>query len=212
MASEPERKIEELLRAYAQKRREEAGDRFELHPATRRLLQGEVTRTFPQKEETASWLLLLRGMWLRAGLAVSILLVLGVAVWLIHPWEKQPDQFAAAPMKPPPPPPVVNSPLPAVAPTEPVRGLSAVSPDSDPARLREKTASADEKKEAASTWTRADEAPKAPAQKSISRGELALEERAGTTKDSLAKGMAKAAPSRSAGRTVVNGQAKAYGG
>ncbi|MGN6556129.1 MAG: hypothetical protein ACTHLW_20665 [Verrucomicrobiota bacterium] len=41
---EPERKIEKLLRAFANKRREEAGDPLELHPATRRILQGEVTR------------------------------------------------------------------------------------------------------------------------------------------------------------------------
>jgi hypothetical protein len=48
MANEPERPIEKLLRAAAQKRRDEAGGRFELHPANRRLLQGEVTRTFPK--------------------------------------------------------------------------------------------------------------------------------------------------------------------
>ncbi len=41
---EPERKIEKLLRAYAKKRRADAGDPLKLHPATRRLLQGEVAR------------------------------------------------------------------------------------------------------------------------------------------------------------------------
>src|SRR5436853_263056 len=41
MATEPDnRKIEELLQAYAKKRREEAGA-VELHPATRNLLQAE---------------------------------------------------------------------------------------------------------------------------------------------------------------------------
>lgn len=41
---EPERRIEKLLRTYARKRREEAGATPELHPATRRLLHGEVAR------------------------------------------------------------------------------------------------------------------------------------------------------------------------
>jgi hypothetical protein len=41
---ESERKIEKLLRAYAKKRRGQAGDPLTLHPATRRLLQGEVAR------------------------------------------------------------------------------------------------------------------------------------------------------------------------
>ena len=39
-----ERPIEKLLRRYAKKRRDAAGSSVELHPATRRLLQGEVAR------------------------------------------------------------------------------------------------------------------------------------------------------------------------
>jgi type II secretory pathway pseudopilin PulG len=52
---EPERKIEKLLRAYAKKRRVEAGDPLKLHPATRRLLQGEVVRRAgkPDEEEAS---------------------------------------------------------------------------------------------------------------------------------------------------------------
>ena len=45
---EPERKIEKLLRAYAKKRRAQAGDPLKLHPATRRLLQDEIARNAPQ--------------------------------------------------------------------------------------------------------------------------------------------------------------------
>ena len=41
---EPERKIEKLLRAYAKKRRAEAGDSLKLHPANRRILQDEAAR------------------------------------------------------------------------------------------------------------------------------------------------------------------------
>jgi prepilin-type processing-associated H-X9-DG protein len=44
---EPERHIEKLLRAYAKKRRAQAGDPLELHPATRHLLQGEIARNAP---------------------------------------------------------------------------------------------------------------------------------------------------------------------
>src|SRR5258707_3387232 len=48
---EPERKIEKLLRAYAKKRRADAGDAFKLHPATRRLLQAEVARNKSKPDE-----------------------------------------------------------------------------------------------------------------------------------------------------------------
>jgi hypothetical protein len=52
---EPERKIEKLLRAYAEKRRAKAGDPFKLHPVTRRRLQAEVSRLAPKpdSEETS---------------------------------------------------------------------------------------------------------------------------------------------------------------
>jgi hypothetical protein len=48
---ETERKIEKLLRAYAKKRRADAGDPLKLHPATRRLLQGEVARRNPKPDD-----------------------------------------------------------------------------------------------------------------------------------------------------------------
>lgn len=56
MASDPERPIEKLLRACAEKRREEAGGPLEVHPATRRLLLGEVERQFgkPASQATAA--------------------------------------------------------------------------------------------------------------------------------------------------------------
>jgi hypothetical protein len=43
---QPERHIEKLLEAFAQKRRDQARAGFELHPATRQMLQGEVARQF----------------------------------------------------------------------------------------------------------------------------------------------------------------------
>ena len=82
---EPERKIEKLLRAYAKKRRADAGDPLTLHPATRRLLQGEVARRKPKPddEEEASLTLweLFRQRWaLFAGFAVIIFF--GAALFL----------------------------------------------------------------------------------------------------------------------------------
>src|SRR5689334_3575328 len=43
---DPERPIEKLLRQAAQARRAQGGAPQELHPATRRMLQGEVARKF----------------------------------------------------------------------------------------------------------------------------------------------------------------------
>lgn len=45
MSNEPQRDIEKELLAYKQRRREQAGAPQELHPATRRMLQGEVARS-----------------------------------------------------------------------------------------------------------------------------------------------------------------------
>src|SRR5437764_15327255 len=48
MPAEPDNsKIEELLKTYAKKRREEMGAPIELHPATRKMWQGEVARQRP---------------------------------------------------------------------------------------------------------------------------------------------------------------------
>ncbi len=89
MASDPERPIEKLLRASAEKRREEAGAPFELHPATRRLLQGEVSRQFAkpaaQTEPSVGrlrlwWPRLAWGLAGGAGLAVLVLLLLPARV------------------------------------------------------------------------------------------------------------------------------------
>ena len=86
MPNEAERPIEKLLRAAAKKRRDEAGAPFELHPATRRLLQGEAARQFarPQRQ-TRSFPSLLARVWPRVALSVAILAVLGVAVWTLVP-------------------------------------------------------------------------------------------------------------------------------
>jgi hypothetical protein len=60
---EPERKIEKLLRAYAKKRRDQAGDPLKLHPATRRLLQSEAARSAPRPDQEAASLTLWELFW-----------------------------------------------------------------------------------------------------------------------------------------------------
>ena len=61
MSEETPNQSEERLQRYAKERRAQGGD-FALHPATRRMLQGEVARTFGVKESAAksrglfSWL------------------------------------------------------------------------------------------------------------------------------------------------------------
>jgi hypothetical protein len=86
MANEPERPIETLLRAAAKKRRDEAGVPFELHPADRRLLQGEVARKFARPQpEPRSLAVRLGQLWPRFAWGLGILAVLGLSVWLLLP-------------------------------------------------------------------------------------------------------------------------------
>jgi len=60
-----ERKIEKLLRAYAKKRRADAGDPLKLDPALRRQLQAEVRRRAakPDEDESMSLWQLFRQQW-----------------------------------------------------------------------------------------------------------------------------------------------------
>lgn len=80
-----ERPIEKLLRRYAKKRRDDAGAPLELHPATRRLLQGEVSRQFPKAKAErrnifAEWLGALRRRWIYATAASAVLIAGGLLV------------------------------------------------------------------------------------------------------------------------------------
>jgi len=87
MPNEPERDIEKRLKAYAEKRRQDAGEPLELHPATRRMLQGEVSRRKAKPADSESWLArafaLLRprfavGACVLAGLAIAAAMLLPV--------------------------------------------------------------------------------------------------------------------------------------
>ena len=89
-----ERPIEKLLRRYAKKRRDEAGDPLSLHPATRRLLQGEVARQYPKasregRSSTTGFLALWAQKW---AFALGVLVVLAVtAVVLVPTFKSSPE-------------------------------------------------------------------------------------------------------------------------
>src|SRR5262250_532014 len=82
---EPERPIEKLLRDYAKKRRDEAGDSLEMHPATRRMLQGEVTRELARGQKRSASARRSTQPWAVFAGALGILVLLGVAVALLLP-------------------------------------------------------------------------------------------------------------------------------
>lgn len=77
---EPNKKVDDLLKAYSRKRREQAEPGFELHPASRQMLQDEVRRTYGKTDAKARsgwgspwwW----RGLALAGGLACVLILCL----------------------------------------------------------------------------------------------------------------------------------------
>ena len=88
MPSEPDQTpIEGLLKSYAKKRAEDAGVAGELHPATRRLLQGEVAklRLEAQAAGGPSWLQWLILFWPRLAAVSAIFVMLVTGVWLLLP-------------------------------------------------------------------------------------------------------------------------------
>jgi hypothetical protein len=149
MATEPERPMEKLLRAAATTRRDAAGGPFELPPADRRLLQGEVARQFakPLREPRALSSLLAQ-LWPRFAWGVGILAVLGVAAWLVLPGtpgeksqsllaKSQPapaDMPAKSLMLPTPAPPAVIPPPSGAA--SPARSAAAAYANKVPAEPR----------------------------------------------------------------------------
>ena len=145
MANEPERPIEKLLRTAAKKRRDEAGAPLELHPATRRLLQGEVARTFAKPMHPArSFIGVFSQLWPRiaGGAAIFAILVLAGYVLLPGAGKGKPETLLARnepmPQAQPskqllPPPPaaaakVPGSPAPAAGPNPSVVTLVETAP------------------------------------------------------------------------------------
>ena len=95
MPSEPDKKMDDLLRTYARKRREDAGESLEMHPATRRLLQAEAAKLRPSETTPQrtlwTWLFV---RWPRVAFAVGLLVLLAVAVWNGIPDRGQSSLFA----------------------------------------------------------------------------------------------------------------------
>jgi hypothetical protein len=95
---EPNQKMEELLRAYARKRRDEAGAPFELPPDVRARLQEEVRGTLRKSAAAPAprWGLSLAG-WLRLALAgsVAVLVILMIRSNTAPPASSR-QQFAKA--------------------------------------------------------------------------------------------------------------------
>jgi hypothetical protein len=86
MPNEPERPVEKLLRASAEKRRAEAGQNFELHPASRRILQDEVQRTYADKASKPRWLPgSWASFWPKLGYSFATIVALALAVKLMLP-------------------------------------------------------------------------------------------------------------------------------
>src|SRR6185369_11290867 len=87
---DPERPIEKLLRQAAQARRAQAGEPQEVHPATRRMLQGEVARKFgsgaPQRRSFFD-LFMPRLAW-----GAAVVVGLGLAASLMLPRNKPTQQ------------------------------------------------------------------------------------------------------------------------
>ncbi len=90
-----ERPIEKLLRRYAKKRRDAAGAPTGLHPATRRLLQGEVARQYSKRataggREAGTFAQALFGRQARWIWAFPVLIMLGIGTWwMLVPSGKQ---------------------------------------------------------------------------------------------------------------------------
>ena len=95
MMPEGPNQAEELLQRYAKERRERGGD-FSLHPATRRMLQGEVARQFGKaaaNEERPAWLAWF-GLWRgRFAIGAALAAVVLASVWIFrNPTGRAPEQ------------------------------------------------------------------------------------------------------------------------
>ena len=93
--------MEDLLKAYARKRREEAGGPFVLHPATRRLLQAEVGQGRPKATGVPPSLLeMLMRSWPRLAFATSVVVAVGLIIWITSPKRDSQMNLAQAGKRP----------------------------------------------------------------------------------------------------------------
>src|SRR5215216_1922116 len=96
MPSEPDnRKIEELLKAYGRKREEELGVPLELHPATRKMLQGEVAKLRPAAAPQKTGLLAaMWKFWPRFAIMGGAAVLLSLAIVNVNRHPNGPQELA----------------------------------------------------------------------------------------------------------------------
>ena len=128
---EPERPIEKLLRAFAKKRREQAGEPIELHPVARQQLQKEIARRAAGTSGTGWFSNFFHGLRPRLAFALcfSALVVAGL-IFLPNLRERKLSTLASA-----------NSPQKETAPakkTEPAMTPPPVAPVAPAANQRER--------------------------------------------------------------------------
>lgn len=81
MPEDPQNKMDELLKACAKKRAEQSGAPFELHPATRNMLQAEVSRRFPGAKEKPGFVI----PHFRFVFALGALALVALCVVMVYP-------------------------------------------------------------------------------------------------------------------------------
>ena len=74
MPEDPNTKMDELLRKYAEERRKVADP--QMHPATRKMLQGEVSRVYPRSSGGEGWLGKMRSFWPQYAIGLAAVIVL----------------------------------------------------------------------------------------------------------------------------------------
>ncbi len=92
MLPEPNEKIDGLLKRYVEQRKAESRADFELHPTTRNLLQGEVSRTFAKSEGAQKKPLLI--LWPRLAIAGGFTALLVVTLMVLNSPEQRQVELA----------------------------------------------------------------------------------------------------------------------
>jgi hypothetical protein len=97
MAFEPQQRVVEWLKAYADKRRKAYGPPMELHPATRRMLQAEAARIHrPARPEASATRGRRAGWWVRWAWSGAIFAGLAAALWVVDHAPRQPADASAS--------------------------------------------------------------------------------------------------------------------
>ncbi len=97
MADEPNKRMDETLKAYAGQRRQQAGAPFELHPATRQILRGEVARTYKQASR-GSWVQRMLAVWPRVAFATACVAITVTLVLVMLPRQRVVEMAQRTPL------------------------------------------------------------------------------------------------------------------